>query len=164
MPKPTPMLSRGGDVHPAGMEVSPNFTPTPSGLMNDSNSIHRDFFQTLFQDTPKETALNNVRDWTGNRKAGNTMLLSKAAEKHDQGMLGQYMSEFYGPSGATESTMPLFIDKYKQTLRRKGHDSIMYHNTGEAPGNLDPRTFIMIEPNNIISPFDFEKLRRMGGR
>jgi hypothetical protein len=133
--------------------------------MNDSQAIKRDFFQTLFQDSPRQRSLGNAEHWiSGSNKPNATFNRERLSNLHDRGTLGENIDTNFGLMGQEDSITKHFVEKYKNELRSKGYDSIMYHNTAEAPGNLDPRTFIMIEPNNIISPFDFEKLRRMGGR
>jgi hypothetical protein len=158
MPKPTPMIDKGKDAVRRGRGSS-------SGLMNDSQAIKRDFFQTLFQDSPRQRSLGNAEHWiSGSNKPNATFNRERLSNLHDRGTLGENIDTNFGLMGQEDSITKHFVEKYKNELRSKGYDSIMYHNTVETPGNLDPRTFIMIEPNNIISPFDFDKLRRMGGR
>jgi len=179
MPAPTPMISKGNETTKINPEIAQNapntwqellkLDPTlkpPERIMNDASAIQRDFFQTLFQDSPRQRSLGRAEEWfSGQSPSGYKKFdAAETGRIHDRGELGQHISNDYVSKKPDDDVVKHFVDKYKGDLRREGYDSIMYHNTVEAPRNLDPRSFIMIEPNNIISPFDFEKLRRMGGR
>jgi hypothetical protein len=160
MPKPTSMISRGADLRPQ----APSSSVPEGAFMNDSNAVSRDFFNVLFQEVPQQRAVDNAKEW-GRMNYGADV--TRLKDLYDRGLLAEEMHRTgmggKGSAHDSNSILNTFLQRYKGELRRKGHDSIMYHNTVEAPGELDPRTFIMFDTQNIVSPYDFEKLRSIGG-